>query len=299
MLLPLAVIQPAIFNRFLGNAATRPKLAGLLIAYFFICIIIGAALSPETYEQARTDAEMSKQAAQEAQNASQVKKKQEVLKKQAELYEVVSVVDGDTIKVNYKDNVETVRLVGVDTPETKHPSKPVECFGKEASAYMTKLVGGRKVRLEEDSTQSSRDKYGRLLRFVLLEDDTNINEKMIRDGYAFEYTYQSNPYKYQKLFKAAQKEARENDEGLWSSKTCDGKQEPVKKAQPKTTPPVSTPKKSSQPKQSSNSSSGVVKKSTSGICHAPGTTYYNRTTNFTAYKSVDACLNSGGRLPLR
>ena len=83
-----------------------------------------------------------------------------------EVFDVESVVDGDTIKVSMNGKVETLRLIGIDTPETKDPRKPVQCFGAEASRKATELLAGQKVRLEADASQGERDKYGRLLRYV-------------------------------------------------------------------------------------------------------------------------------------
>jgi len=137
------------------------------------------------------------------------------------LYSVSSVVDGDTVKVNINGTVATLRLIGINTPETVDPRTPVQCFGKEASDRAKALLSGKKVRLEADSTQGELDKYSRLLRYVYLEDGTFFNEKMISDGYAYEYTYNS-PYKYQSQFKAAQADAKKNLRGLWSPSTCNG-----------------------------------------------------------------------------
>ena len=132
---------------------------------------------------------------------------------------VTKVTDGDTIEVNIKDVIEKVRLIGVDTPETVDPRKPVQCFGKEASNKTTELLLGKKVQLEEDTTQGDRDKYGRLLRYVLLEDGTNVNKLLIQDGYAYEYTYNL-PYKYQSEFKKAQVYASDKKQGLWADNVC-------------------------------------------------------------------------------
>ncbi len=137
------------------------------------------------------------------------------------LYDVVKVVDGDTLSVEIDGKVEKLRLIGIDTPETVDPRKPVQCFGKEASKKAKELLSGQKVRLEADSTQEERDRYDRLLRYVILEDGTNFNEMMIREGYAHEYTYKV-PYKYSVDFKAAEKDARSNQRGLWAENTCDG-----------------------------------------------------------------------------
>lgn len=138
------------------------------------------------------------------------------------LYNVASVVDGDTIKVNIDGRVETIRFIGMDTPEVKDPRKPVQCFGREASARMQALVAGKAVRLEADPSQGERDKYNRLLRYVYSADGTNLAYQMIRQGYAHEYTYYT-PYRYQTQFRSAQSFAQSNNLGLWSASTCNGK----------------------------------------------------------------------------
>lgn len=137
------------------------------------------------------------------------------------LYQVLDVVDGDTIKVNLNGTTTTIRLIGMDTPETLDPRKVVQCFGREASAKAKELLLGKMVRLEDDSTKEELDKYSRPLKYVFLEDGTLYNDKMIRDGYAHEYTYDK-PYKYQIQFKEAQKEASTNLRGLWAADTCNG-----------------------------------------------------------------------------
>lgn len=138
---------------------------------------------------------------------------------QSNLYNVTSVIDGDTIRVVINGKNETLRLIGIDTPEAVNPRKPVQCFGKEASAKAKSLLSGKSIRLESDITQGERDKYQRLLRYVFLEDGTNFNKLMINEGYAHEYTYNV-PYKYQSEFKQAQKEADENKRGLWAAEAC-------------------------------------------------------------------------------
>lgn len=134
-------------------------------------------------------------------------------------YSVSRVVDGDTIDVSIDGKVKRLRLIGINTPETVDPRKPVECFGIEASNKAKTLLTGKKVSLESDGSQGELDKYNRLLRYVFLEDGTNINLLMIKDGYAYEYTYDL-PYKYQAEFKNAQKQAEANKAGLWSPNAC-------------------------------------------------------------------------------
>jgi len=123
-------------------------------------------------------------------------------------YIVKRVIDGDTIKLA---NGETVRYIGIDTPETKHPRKPVQFMGREASAANKKLVGGKRVRLEFDAQQ--RDRYGRLLAYVYV-DEVFVNAWLVENGYAQIMTIPPN-VKYQDLFLKLQKEAREKKRGLW------------------------------------------------------------------------------------
>lgn len=141
--------------------------------------------------------------------------------KQPALYNIVSVTDGDTIKVNINGATTTLRLIGIDTPETVDPRKAVQCFGREASNKAKEILNGKKVRLEADSTQGEFDKYNRLLRYVYVEDGTFFNKYMISEGYAHEYTYNI-PYKFQTDFKDAETRARAQSKGLWSPSTCNG-----------------------------------------------------------------------------
>lgn len=128
---------------------------------------------------------------------------------------VKKVVDGDTIKL---ETGETVRYVGIDTPETKHPNKPVQCFGREASAKNKELVEGREILMEKDI--SNTDRYGRLLRYIYLPnpDATDeaifVNEYLVEQGYAHLLTYPPD-VKYDKMLKDAQTIAREEKRGLW------------------------------------------------------------------------------------
>lgn len=137
-------------------------------------------------------------------------------------WQVTEVVDGDTIDVIGPDGEARVRLIGINTPETVDPRRPVQCFGKEASAYAKELLAGQEVRLEADPSQDDRDRYGRLLRFVFLADGRFANLLLVSEGYAYEYTY-GRAYRYQKEFREAQRQAQEAGRGLWSPETCNGK----------------------------------------------------------------------------
>ena len=132
---------------------------------------------------------------------------------------VVGITDGDTIRVKLADGtVEPVRLTGIDTPETKHPAKPVQCFGPEASARTTELMMGKAVSLELDVQQ--RDRYGRLLAYVWPDGSPlMLNEQLAAEGYALPLTIPPNVM-YAEQFRAASATARENGLGLWAG--CQG-----------------------------------------------------------------------------
>ncbi len=129
------------------------------------------------------------------------------------IVKVTRVIDGDTIVV---EGSIKVRYIGVDTPETVDPRRPVGCFGKEASNFNKQLVEGKMVRLEKDVSET--DKFGRLLRYVYLQTDNGeifVNDTLARQGYAMVKTYPPD-VKYQDQFLQAQQEARQNNRGLWS-----------------------------------------------------------------------------------
>ncbi len=163
---------------------------------------------------------------------------------------VVKVIDGDTIDVNIGGKTFTVRYIGVDTPETVHPSKPVEYFGQEASQKNRELVGGKIVRLEKDVSET--DKYGRLLRYVWVG-DMMVNAELVRLGYAQAISYPPD-VKYQDLFLKLQAEARNNGRGLW-----------VTEEQP--TQP--------QPQPSPSPTGAFVGSKNSNVYHYPSCNYVN------------------------
>lgn len=153
-------------------------------------------------------------------------------------YLVTKVVDGDTVAVSMNGITETIRLIGIDTPETVDPRTTVECFGTEASNKAKELLTGKRVRIEKDLSQGERDKYGRLLAYVYREDELFFNRYMIEEGYAYEYTYNI-PYKYQPEFKAAQASAETNKKGFWANGACDGSEQVKTTTPPPTQPPSS------------------------------------------------------------
>ncbi len=152
------------------------------------------------------------------------KEKVQVQKTPEKEYLIVEkVLDGDTFRLS---NGEKVRLLGIDTPEkyqsdklesdskkSGRDKKTIQKLGQLASNYVKEFAEGRKVYLEREPNHEDRDKYGRLLRYVYLEDGTMINKKIIADGYA--YVYDKYPLTKLDEFRQAYREARENRKGLW------------------------------------------------------------------------------------
>ncbi len=202
---------------------------------FVILIIIPADETPEKNIVAESTIETQAESVNEedinsaslvtnvtsSENTATSESQIEVSSPTSSTYKVVSVVDGDTVKVNINGTTETLRLIGLDTPETVDPRKPVQCFGLEASNKAKEILSGKSVRIETDPTQGEVDKYGRKLAYIYLTDGLFYNKHMIEQGYAHEYTYNT-PYKYQADFKKAQRDAQTQQRGLWSPTTCNG-----------------------------------------------------------------------------
>src|SRR5918992_1413577 len=126
------------------------------------------------------------------------------------MFLVTEVIDGDTIRVKVRGKSESVRLLAIDTPETKDPRKPVQCFGNEATKKMQAFVSGKYVKLVDDKAQGNRDKYQRLLRYVY-DGKTFINREMVAQGFAF--SYKQYPTKYLNEFNKLEQVAREKNLG--------------------------------------------------------------------------------------
>lgn len=135
-------------------------------------------------------------------------------------YRVINVVDGDTLDVDVFDEVNNkpftrIRLRGVDTPETKHPNKPVEYFGPEATAFAEALVLDQQVRVVLDPDQESRDRYGRLLAYIYLPDGKMLNKELIING--FGYAERRFDHLLRAEFIDLEKRARSQKVGLWEN----------------------------------------------------------------------------------
>ena len=130
---------------------------------------------------------------------------------------VVRVVDGDTIRVQARGFETAVRLLGIDTPETRAPGEPIECYGPQATRRAKELLDGKAVRLVGDPTQDTRDRYGRLLVYVYVGNAArSVNEILVEEGFARVYVYApSGPFQQAEGFSAAEGRARAARRGLW------------------------------------------------------------------------------------
>ena len=127
--------------------------------------------------------------------------------------QVERVIDGDTIRVRHQGKNYTVRLIGVDTPETKPPTEAVQYFGREASAFTKEHLEGKTVALVRDRIGDTTDLYGRLLRYVYL-DGQNFNARLIREGYA--HAYQGASFSKRQEFIDLEEQAKRRGIGLWN-----------------------------------------------------------------------------------
>ncbi|MDZ4713067.1 MAG: thermonuclease family protein [bacterium] len=178
---------------------------------FLILILSAIAISAFNCDDIRTEKPLVKNSGENKQTYSD------------EYLTVSKVIDGDTFRMS---NGEKVRLIGIDTPEkydsdkldresskTGRDKQTIKKLGEAASDYVTKLVEGKKVRLEKDPGYDNVDKYNRLLRYVYFEDGTLVNAKILEDGYANVF-YDKSISKINE-FKKLESDARKNKKGLW------------------------------------------------------------------------------------
>ena len=174
---------------------------GFCAAVGFFAVVID---SPDTSEEVVADNAPGEVAGEEVENAEP----------ERQSYIVSEIVDGDTIKIEYGGSVESVRLIGIDSPEFSGENG-AECFAQQSKDGLAEMIEGKSVYIEFDDSQGERDKYDRLLLYVFRADDELLtNDRMVREGFAGEYTYDS-AYKYQQQFRDAQVEAENGRKGLW------------------------------------------------------------------------------------
>ena len=129
-------------------------------------------------------------------------------------YAVKQFVDGDTVLVDMNGREEKIRFIGIDTPETHKENTPVQCYGPAAAAYTKNRVGSQRIRLVSDTLTTNRDRYERLLRYVYLEDGSNLNLELVQKGYAFAYAF---PFAKSEEFNKAMEQAQTAKVGLWGN----------------------------------------------------------------------------------
>lgn len=195
---------------------------------------------------------------------------------------VPTVIDGDTIHARYDGMRITVRLLGIDTPETGRPDTPVQCFGPEATARARALLPrGTRVRLVIDPTQDREDRFGRLLAYVFRDGDAlSVNERMIAEGFARAYVV-GRPFRLASEFRRAEVTARSDRRGLW--RACGG----FPRAPPPPPPmgracPPGRPVKGNLP---------------SGIFHLPGSPSYEETNPERCFATPAEAQQAGFRPP--
>lgn len=220
------LIAPKMFRRVLGEDVTRAKGAkifGALLVTSFVGVGMTAP-PPAAQEELLADEGNSEEIVTTenelaTDDASKTGTEEESAAAAGDVATVVRVVDGDTVALVINGEEETVRIIGINTPETVDPRKPVECFGKEASQKAHELLDGQTVHVVADASQGDRDKYDRLLRFITLPSGDDFGETMIAQGYAYEYTYKT-AYEKQSDYQAAQTEAQNAKRGLWADDAC-------------------------------------------------------------------------------
>ncbi len=133
---------------------------------------------------------------------------------------IVEVIDGDTVRIASSDGEEdTVRVIGIDTPETRRPGRGVECGGRAATAALRDRAEGRSARVIEDPTQDRRDRYDRRLAVLVLEDGTDLGRRQVAEGHAAVYVFER-PFRRLSSYRRAERKARARRDGAWGA--CGG-----------------------------------------------------------------------------
>lgn len=140
--------------------------------------------------------------------------------KNKNIYFVTRVIDGDTIEVKSEnEEISKVRVIGINAPEINDERERVRCLAQLAKNKAKELALNKKVKLNIDPSQEKADRFGRLLRYIELEDGRDFGLVMIKEGYAYEFTFRL-PYQKQQIYKQAQKYAENNKKGLWNLDIC-------------------------------------------------------------------------------
>ncbi|UAC49168.1 thermonuclease family protein [Bacillus aquiflavi] len=201
---------------------------------------------------------------------------------------VINVVDGDTIDVRFEDGKkERVRLILVDTPETKHPKKPVQPFGPEASDFTKDTLLHQDIKLELDVEE--RDRYGRILAYVYVNEKM-INEMLLEKGLARVAVFPPNT-KYVDQFRAIQEKAQKEERGIWSLENyVTDKGYETDHSEQQNSPSTQTSNSCQSPTIKGNINSKGEK-----IYHVPSGDFYDRTIAEEMFCSEDEAVQAGYR----
>ncbi len=257
VLLIVGLIKPTFVFRWLPDKFQTRKYAGIILGSLtLLSFVLGGITTPRPNESLQNEIESVAVSEQKTQGVDA-------------RFLVTRVIDGDTIEI---EGGQRVRYLGIDTPETVDPRKPVQCFGREASEKNKSLVAGQRVRLEKDITDA--DRYGRLLRYVYVN-DVLVNLKLISEGFAFSYTYPPD-VKYQAQFTEAERAAREQKKGLWGScPITTGSDQSVTPAP--VAPSPTAPSTQTAPEQNSCQIKGNISSRGEKIYHVSGCGSYSKT----------------------
>lgn len=257
LVLPLVIfllVRPTIISKYTGIYFGRPTIA---ITGFVALAILGSVLSatePDSVKQERLAQEQATQTAQQQQQEATESRTQEatiqlkstppvVVESAVEAdardywHKIIDIVDGDTIQAEVDGSIESIRIIGIDAPESVNPA---ECYADESLNFARQLLADGWIQLESDPTQDNRDTYGRLLRYIWFNDNIDFGLSMISTGHAYEYTFRS-VYNKQQSYRLAQTTAESEQVGLWSTDTCNGEKiVPAEEPQPSSPAPTTS-----------------------------------------------------------
>ncbi len=198
------------------NSTVKKKLnSGLRLIIITVLIFIGMTIFPEEFNTGQKQVESILKESIEPEEVINPNVDSETAQ---EMAKVISVTDGDTLRVEINGENIPIRLIGIDTPEISHPSEPIQCYGPEAKQALEDLVLNKEVVLEKDS--SDKDKYERFLRYIWLG-EVMVNEYMTAAGFALASAYPPDT-KYQDRISAGELSAKNDLKGLWAKETCNG-----------------------------------------------------------------------------
>lgn len=191
-------------------AMSRTKKNALIVAFFFFLMPVLIVLDHQFGNELRYYIQQSTYPEGDWQ------------KYHGKVFTVLEVIDGDTLDIDIPDGEHPdtrIRLIGVDTPETKHPTVGLMYYGPEATAFTTRLALGKKVTVLLDTTGDQRGRYGRLLAYIQLPDEKILNAEIIKNGYG--YAYLSYPHSEFSTYQMLMQQAIDNKSGLWQHATRD------------------------------------------------------------------------------